>query len=451
MSVTSSHRFDSKNTDASPLGKPLHFAFSDRTAPNRFIKGAMTERLSSWSPLDLPKRGVPSAELINSYRRWGEGEIGVILTGNIMIEYDQLEAAGNPIIPREAEFSGERFEAFKKMAEVSKAHGCLVVGQVSHPGRQCEQRIQKNPMSASDVQLEGDVMGMQFAKPHAATEEEIARLIDGFAHAAEYLEKAGYDGIELHGAHGYLLAQFLAETTNKRTDKYGGSLENRARLIVEIAAECRRRTSGRFIMSIKINSTEFQKGGFQPEDAKKLCEILERNRFDFVELSGGTYEELAFMHKRDSTKKREAFFVEFAESIVPALKQTKAYVTGGFKTVGAMVDALQTVDGCGMARPLTQEPDLCKHILSGKVTGAIQQVFDDNNFGLTNVVAGSQIRQLGRDYQPFDGSDKEVAESFQKDMGVWSEALQKDAGKMEKYGYVDTNFVKNVPYGAVSA
>jgi 2,4-dienoyl-CoA reductase-like NADH-dependent reductase (Old Yellow Enzyme family) len=149
-------RYESDTSDASPLGKPLTFEFSGKTARNRFLKAAMTERLSSWDPKDFKKRGIPSKNLINVYKRWGEGEYGQILTGNIMIEYDQLEAMGNPIIPREAGFSGERFDAFKKMAEASKAHGSLIVGQVSHPGRQCEQRIQKNPISASDVQLEGN-------------------------------------------------------------------------------------------------------------------------------------------------------------------------------------------------------------------------------------------------------------------------------------------------------
>ena len=147
-------RYESDDVDASPLGKPLHFEFSGRTAPNRFLKAAMTERISSWDPKNFQARGIPSKNLINVYRRWGEGQIGTILTGNIMIEYDQLEAAGNPIIPREAEFKGERFEAFKEMAAVSKKHGSLIVGQVSHPGRQVESRIQKNPISASDVQLE---------------------------------------------------------------------------------------------------------------------------------------------------------------------------------------------------------------------------------------------------------------------------------------------------------
>jgi 2,4-dienoyl-CoA reductase-like NADH-dependent reductase (Old Yellow Enzyme family) len=148
-------RYQSDNVDASPLGKPLKFEFSGRTAKNRFLKAAMTERLSSWDPKDFKARGIPSKNLINVYKRWGEGGFGQILTGNIMIEYDQLEAMGNPIIPPDAEFSGPRFEAFKELAAQAKAHGSLVVGQVSHPGRQVENRIQKNPISASDVQLEG--------------------------------------------------------------------------------------------------------------------------------------------------------------------------------------------------------------------------------------------------------------------------------------------------------
>lgn len=153
--TSSSPRYESDSKDASPLGQPLKFEFSGRTAPNRFLKAAMTERLSSWDPKDFKKRGIPSKNLINVYKRWGEGGFGQILTGNLMIEYDQLEAMGNPIIPREAEFSGERFEAFKELAKQGKAHGALLVGQVSHPGRQVEDRIQKSPISASDIQLEG--------------------------------------------------------------------------------------------------------------------------------------------------------------------------------------------------------------------------------------------------------------------------------------------------------
>lgn len=442
-------RYQSEKKDVSALGKPLDFAFSKKTAQNRFLKGAMTERLSSWDAKNLEARGVPSKNLVNVYRRWGEGEFGVILTGNIMIEYDHLEAAGNPIIPRGSKYEGERFEAFKELATQSKKHGSLIVGQVSHPGRQVADNIQKNPVSASDVQLEGNVMGMTFAKPRAATDEDIKNIIEGFAHAAEYLEKAGYDGIELHGAHGYLLAQFLAPSTNKRTDKYGGSLENRARLITEIGKEVRKRTSSNFVLGIKLNSVEFQDKGFDTQEAATLCKLLEDNTFDFVELSGGTYEQLAFGHKRESTKKREAFFLEFAEKITPSLSKTRTYVTGGLKTASAMVDALQTVDGVGLARPVCLEPELPRQIIAGEVDAAIDQLTDDNDFGMTNVAAGTQIRQLGKDQQPIDLSDENNLKAFQKDIGTWTKGFEED-NDGSKYGFVDIESVQSVPYSSAA-
>lgn len=279
-------------------------------------------------------------------------------------------------------------------------------------------------------------MGMTFGKPRAATAEDIARIIGGFAHAAEFLDKAGYDGIELHGAHGYLLAQFLSESTNQRTDKYGGSLENRLRLTLEIAEEVRKRVSKDFIVGMKINSVEFQEKGFSPEEAKGLCQALEKARFDYVELSGGTYQSLAFEHKRESTKKRESFFIEFAEEIVKPLTKTKSYVTGGLKTVGAMVKALDTVDGVGLGRPATQEFHLPRDILEGKVTGAIELKLDENNFGLTNVAAGTQIRQVGKDQEPVDLSQQENVDAFMKDMQAWGEKLGSDK-EMKEYGYID--------------
>lgn len=406
----------------------------------------MTERISSWDPKDLGKRGIPSDNLINVYKRWGEGQIGTILTGNIMIDFDQLEAAGNPIIPTKEEPKGERFEAFRKLAAESKAHGSLCIGQVSHPGRQVSDAIQTDPVSASDVQLEGNIMGMTFAKPHPASSKEIEHIMEGFAHAAEYLHAAGYDGIQLHGAHGYLLAQFLATSTNKRTDEYGGSLANRSRIVIEIVQRIRKRVPESFILGIKINSVEFQKGGFDAAECKELCAALEANRVDFVELSGGTYEEIGLVHKKDSTKKREAFFLDFAETIVPALTKTKTYITGGFKTVGAMVNALSTVDGVGLARPLCQEPRLCADILSGKVKGAIKQRLDESDFGLMVVAAGSQIRMIGKDQEPIDLSKEEYEQAFMKDMGHWRDLTAHDAG-MYSYGFIDIESIKPHSYG----
>lgn len=256
-----------------------------------------------------------------------------------------------------------------------------------------------------------------FGTPHAATQEEIKSILEGFAHAADYLEKSGFDGINLHAAHGYLLAQFLSPRTNKRTDAYGGSLVNRMRLILEICQEIRRRVQPDFILSIKLNSTDFQEDGFKPAEARELVRLLQDEiGLDFVELSGGTYEHLGLQWTKDSTREREAFFLEFAEMIVPVLgreeeRKTKVFITGGLRSVGAMVKALRVVDGVGLGRPATQEPGLARDILQWKVSGAVKpkEPFD-NRSGLGMLAAGMQIRMLSEGKEPFDLSDGEDVE-----------------------------------------
>jgi 2,4-dienoyl-CoA reductase-like NADH-dependent reductase (Old Yellow Enzyme family) len=279
---------------------------------------------------------------------------------------------------------------------------------------------------------------MTFEKPRPATQDDINRIIECFAHAAEFLYNAGFDGIQLHGAHGYLLAQFLSSTTNKRTDEYGGSLQNRMRLILEIAEAVLERVPSSFVLGIKINSVEFQEGGFTPDEARQLCRALEDSRFDYVELSGGTYEELAFAHRRESTKKRESFFLDFAREIVPGLTKTRSYVTGGFKTLGAMVKALDTVDGVGLARPVCQEFHLPADLLEGKVKGAIKQGLDPQNFGLTYLAAGSQICMVGKDKEPIDLSREENVNRFMKDLEAWQKKMAEDKEGKE-YSYIDVS------------
>ncbi|KAI1505842.1 NADH:flavin oxidoreductase/NADH oxidase [Biscogniauxia marginata] len=440
-------RYPAEEVDTSPLARPLHFEFSGKTAPNRFLKGALSECLATWHPTDLPQSGVPTKELINVYRRWGEGGFGVLLTGNVSLEYDQLEGAGNTIISRDAPFSGERFERFKELASQAKAHGSLIVAQISHPGRQVPADMQPQPISASDVQLEGNPLGRTFNKPRPMEKKDIKDVIDAFVHAAEFCYKAGFDGVELHAAHGYLLAQFLAQTTNKRTDEYGGPLLNRARLIFEISDEIRRRVNDdSFIVSIKVNSVEFQDGGFTPEDCRDLCVELEKHRFDFVELSGGTYQSLAFSHKRESTRRREAYFIEFAELIVPQLKKTKAYVTGGLRTASAMVEALKTVHGVGLGRPSTHEFNLPKRILQGEVKSAIDYQLDEQDYALSNIAGGTQIRLVSQDKEPLDLSKDEHKNAFLNSFNKWAQLMAENSDN-SRYGMVDIEGIQLQPYG----
>jgi 2,4-dienoyl-CoA reductase-like NADH-dependent reductase (Old Yellow Enzyme family) len=376
----------------------------------------------------------------------------MILTGNIMVDLVNLEAPGNMIVPVDPPDLSSRVEAWSELARGAKRHGSLIVGQVSHPGRQVDSRLQTDPVSASDVHLDKEVFGMTFAKPHAATKDEISKLVAAFTNAACFLHSAGFDGIQLHAAHGYLLAQFLAQSTNRRTDEYGGSLQNRSRIIADIALAIRQRIprATGFLLGIKLNSVEFQEGGFSAEDCAGLCTMLEKDlNLDFIELSGGTYESLAFEHKRESTKKREAFFLEFADKIVPLLSHTKVYVTGGFKTISGMEEALQTVDGVGVARATCAKPFLPRDIARGKVKGSLYEMANEYDYGATEVVAGTQMLQIARDQLPMDLAIEPQLKAFERSMAQWEEDLSRDKD-MELTGYVDVQGINLQTIDAVA-
>ncbi|GAP84109.2 putative FMN-linked oxidoreductase [Rosellinia necatrix] len=413
MSQREVPRWPSTATDVRPLAEPLTFPFSGRTAPNRLLKAATSERLSSYDEADVEGRGIPSQQLIDFYARYARGGWGQILTGNVQISYTDLEAAGNAIVPPGAPFSGPRFDAFAALAAGAKAGGGggLIVAQVSHPGRQVPAALQPHPISASAVPLVAGAMG-PFGVPREATREDIAGVVEGFAHAAAYLERAGFDGVELHGAHGYLLAQFLSPTTNRRTDGYGGSLENRARLVLEVAAAIKARVGPAFVLGIKINSVEFQDKGFTPEEAVALCRALERAGFDYVETSGGTYEEVGFRHKKESTIKRENYFVEFAERIAQAVDKMKVYTTGGLKTVDGMLSTIEGIDGLGFGRAAIQEPSFAADILSGKITGAMKSAVPDSNFFGQLTTTSYVLRQVARGEEPADLTDPKVVDEI---------------------------------------
>lgn len=198
--------------DTSVLGEPITFPFSGRTAKNRFLKAPMTERLCHWNEEDITLRGYPSKEYEHLYKRWGEGEIGVIVSGNLMLKHDAVEGFGNPILEHNRD---NRVEAFKKVTTAAKAHGSLIIAQLSHPGRQGSKALNPNPVSASDVQLTIKWAGNEFAKPRALAVPEIKELVKQWGETAYLCYQAGWDGVQLHCAHGYLLAQFLAGTTNK--------------------------------------------------------------------------------------------------------------------------------------------------------------------------------------------------------------------------------------------
>ena len=149
-------------------------------------------------------------------------------------------------------------------------------------------------------------------------------------------------------------------------------------------------------------------------------------------------------------RSREAFFLDWAEMIAPALKKTKVYVTGGFRSAAAMADALQGIDGVGLARPVCQEPYLPKLILEGKAKAAAKLLLDENDFGLTNFAAGTQMRQMGRNQDPIDLTREDNVKAFVKDYESWQKKVDEDKEFME-YGYMDVNSLSPIPYGTALA
>lgn len=179
--------------------------------------------------------------------------------------------------------------AFEPVIKAARGpSNCIVIGQVTHAGRQTANHITDQPISASDIQSP-PLGGMEFAKPRPATIDEIHDIVKRFGFAAKTLYDAGADGVQMHCAHGYLLSQFLSPRVNKRTDQYGGSLENRSRILFEILEEIKKQVPDEnFIRSIKINSADFSEGGFSEEESREMCQKLEAAGMHLIELSGGT-------------------------------------------------------------------------------------------------------------------------------------------------------------------
>ena len=326
---------------------------------NRIVKASMTERLAGFG-------GMPTAELVRLYQRFAGGGAGLLLTGNVMVDAAHLEAIGNAVLDGDRDLT-----SFTAWATASAALGVPTIVQLNHPGRQAPRTLLQQTVAPSAVGLRK--YGF-FARPRALTEGEIERLIERFAESALLAERAGFAGVEIHAAHGYLLSQFLSPNVNRRTDAWGGSLENRARCLLHVVDRVRERVSSRFAVGVKLNAGDFVKGGLQPEEARQIMRWLDQRSLDFIELSGGTFERPASSGDgvRESTKAREGYFLELAQA---ARRSTSIplIVTGGFRSKQAMQDALWSgaCDLVGMARPLVVEPDLPMRMLAGTAARAV--------------------------------------------------------------------------------
>ncbi len=326
---------------------------------NRLAKAAMTEGVAS--PDNTANEGH-----VTLYDRWAKGGAGLLITGNVQIDRRFLERPGNVAIDGNGGLDG-----LAAYAKAGSQDGTHIWMQINHPGRQAGTGTEQfvSPSENLNPGKETSSRALEAA--------EIEDIIARFAYVAKVAQDAGFTGIQIHAAHGYLLSQFLSPLTNRRSDKWGGSLENRARALLEIVRRSRAAVGPGFPISVKLNSADFQKGGLTEADSLQVIEWLEAEGIDLLEVSGGSYESFAMIGRDEtgaikpkaaSTIAREAYFLEFAARLQP-LVNVPLMVTGGFRTRQGMQQALDSdeMDVVGLARPLCVDPTYCNQLLDGSV------------------------------------------------------------------------------------
>ncbi len=366
---------------------------------NRLAKAAMSEALATYG-------NRPTEELVELYRRWGSTGLGLIITGNVMIDRRALGEPGNVVIEDESDLP-----ALKRWAQAATAQGAALWVQLNHPGKQSPKGLNAVNLAPSAVPFRED-MAAFFETPREATAAEIQDIIERFGRAAAICKKAGFSGVQIHAAHGYLISQFLSPHHNRRDDEWGGTPEKRRRFVLAVYAEIRRQVGAGFPVGIKLNSADFQRGGFTEEESLDTIRALADAGIDLIEVSGGTYEAPAMSGimqetKKASTAAREAYFLGFAEKARGAT-QVPLMVTGGFRTAAGMNAALRSgaLDVVGLARLLAIDPDAPASLLQGR--DSAQQVRPISSglkaidrMGLMEIVWYTrQLRRIGKGRAP---------------------------------------------------
>jgi len=364
---------------------------------NRLAKSAMSEALGSADDQ------VTTPGLATLYARWAQGGAGLLITGNVMV--DPLQLVEPNVVALYDESQLPSLSAWVAAGTSADTHLWI---QLNHPGRQAPRFINPDPVAPSAVGFSAE-MAAVFATPRPLRSSEIEDIVARYGHSAKLAKQAGFTGVQIHGAHGYLVSQFLSPRTNLRTDKWGGSLHNRMRFAREVYRTIRENVGDDFCVSMKLNSADFQVGGLTEAESIEVAVALADSGIDLLEVSGGTYErpEMSGGPVRTSTREREAYFLLFA-SALRARVAVPIMLTGGFRSSSAMAAAVASgaTDVVGLARPLVLEPDLPRRILAGErarsiVTPIVTGIRKIDEAALMEVSwYGRQIRRLGADRPP---------------------------------------------------
>lgn len=391
------------------LAQPLTLA-NGTTLPNRLAKSAMSEALA-----DADSRVSP--RLIRLYAQWARAGLGLMMTGNVMIDRRALGEPGNVVIEDDRDAA-----RLRDWARAGTAHGTPLWMQINHPGKQAIRGLNAENVAPSAVPFKPELARL-FPTPRALRPDEIEALVRRFASTAGIARKAGFSGVQIHGAHGYLVSQFLSPHHNRRDDDWGGTPAKRRRFVMAVYAAMRAEVGPDFPIGIKLNSADFQKGGFSEAESLDAVLALAEAGIDLVEISGGTYEAPTMMlgQARTSTRRREAYFLEFAAK-VRAQTTVPLMVTGGFRTAAGMNTALADghLDLVGLARLLAVEPDVPQRLLAGQdPTQVIRPIrtgipLVDNSGGMEVTWYTRQLRRISDGRAPLP--DESGLKSFLLDL-----------------------------------
>jgi 2,4-dienoyl-CoA reductase-like NADH-dependent reductase (Old Yellow Enzyme family) len=383
--------------------------------PNRMAKAAMEENMADSGQ-------IPGESLRRLYESWANGGVGLILSGNVMIDPTALTGPGGVVLDER-----QPIEPFKAWARAAMSGGGQAWLQINHPGRQVFAAMGQQAVAPSAIGVDMGAYSHLFPVPRALDEAGIAAIVARFVTTARLAEAAGFSGVQIHAAHGYLISQFLSPLTNRRTDAWGGELHNRARLLLDVVKAVRAVVSPGFSVAVKLNSADFQKGGFEASDATQVVRWLNDLPVDLVELSGGSYESPAMQGapqategapKASHTAAREAYFLDFARDI-SAVARMPVMVTGGIHRRAVAEQALKPSEGrpgvamVGIASAMAFEPKLPERWKGGEALD-----IDIPSVGWRNKAYASlarmalvklQLRRLGKGQRPKPGASPLLA------------------------------------------
>ena len=329
---------------------------------NRFVRSATIEGLATFD-------GRPTRKLKELYFKLAEGEVGLIVTGAALVEaYKNLPNIEGLPFPSAID-EDRHVKDWKEVIDGVHERGSKIAMQITHPGRQDYPSLRGSaPIAPSAVPLED-----RNIVPREMTVDEIKEMVEKFARACRRVKEAGFDAVQLHGGHGYLLNNFISPYANVRTDRYGGGTENRSRFIVEIVKKARKFVGPGYPLMIKMNFDDFIEGGLDKDEAVRVAKIIAQAGIDCIEVSGGTQAEGGkhISVKGINTEEKEAYFRPYAEALKEHVS-IPVILVGGLRTPSVMEKLVKdgVTDLVSMCRPFIREPQLIKRWKDGDQTKA---------------------------------------------------------------------------------